>query len=1601
MANSVMRRWAWSWAALALVLGLLGRSLGQDIHLLAASRPSMALDRAVSFVPVGSDNSAVLYRESGSQFRTHSSVWPPGQALESRWGPFFRENYQARNSPWPDTPLSTTILLALHPTSLPTLVEQNANKVGLFQALSRHGLPEPQAELLAAVDSPPGGVELLGLTGEPGSERGIFLARLTSSDLVQRPHTLRPATGQVLVTSGFGRSFYLVDDGGLRRVTIGPDDNVQCLTIPSSGRVLQLEATRLSGSSGVEGDAADVAMLLEDGEVRVYLRLGDPSGVVLSGGQLPAGVSAHGARLLVAPASASRDYHSPMYLLNPAASTLEDRVWYISIAGQALTWQRAILPPAAGSPSTLQLVLSNVEAPLDRWHLVDSNHRLLFDPAFFRCSEDPSIVCDRDGSRTGSDLGWRCASERVESPLVSLERLCAGCPDGWYLDRPTAGSPFAHPDHACRPCAEARCRTCGPTHCFVCAEPYLLEPSGPGGVFTCVEGCSSGYRHVGGMCLPSSRPLPLAGISTPVTRDLGVELAPGDRITAVGRTWLSADPHSEQVILPASTSGPATGVLIFTEHPRAYIQTMDALTGRGQSPARQVPLLGGAFSAPVLGFAEMGPFRRDGQLVYVLVAALQGGQASRLELSCSGTGPCPAGANASLTPVSTESSNMVWRFDEDLLAISKGPRGVLLYRPDPSYRGVIYHHNLAAGVASLRSGPALDRAPLAAGNHWMVASGAGSKPSAFPIAMGEASGFQWPPLAGRLLSGLPDSDTDMVPVMLARDLDAWVPGELVFSNTLGPRWEVLHVPGDMVPAGRAVDLPFVRRALGTFPRALEPATAEHGNVLLQAIDLPGANGRYPSGLLLLSRTFIGLSLLHCPSGSAGPCALLPATFVDLPPALRLPPGTLFWNPATVHVPAVAAGSMRTEADPAPVEVSFLIFAPAVGPVALALTVACPGGGHGPMCDGCHPRCAVCGGPANAGDCVTCVSGAWLHGRSCVTECPAGTWPDVQACQACPADCASCTSGTECTRCMAGHFRTGQLTCQACDESCASCTGADGCDTCQPGLVFMGLDPGVPSLCGSACRPGEHVADGRCAECHASCELCFGAAASCQVCAEGFRWASRPAPGGTGACVPCGPGCASCTATKCLACEAGLFLAPDGACEGTCPAGTWPNGESCQPCDLSCAACAGGQSTDCVGCPPGLELLDAGMPPVGSCVSGCAAGQYRDPGSDACLACDRACAACNGPSDGDCWRCADGVLQDGDCVQVCASDHVAVAGRCLPCHASCGECSGVRSTECSTCQAGLLALVTGPGSMRCVPACPAAYHASSTACTPCPLRCASCPDAASTCGQCERGWLLAGAACVQTCPADRLALGHECVACHSACDWCFGPRADQCLACEAATPFLVDGRCVGVCPEGTFADRNTCMPCGATCASWALASECTSCAGDRALLGVSVGPAARRGTLPRPMCASAAGPSVPRAKGRMPAPAASTAWSFSRMGAALRSARQAGRPAATRAGVWPARSPVPSAWHMGRNAGSSARRVGRAMFWGREPAGWPARRGSSCRKAGRSAGSAPRRAAPASARPTGAPGVCRGFSGRVRECVRRAVALPRGPSRGFV
>ncbi|KCV68772.1 TKL protein kinase [Fonticula alba] len=1186
------------------------------------------------------------------------------------------------------------------------------------------------------------------------------------------------------------------------------------------------------------------------------------------------------------------------------------KLWRADIHNRQATW-RPVITPAGVNPMEADFMSLIVDLNGPRWILA-VGHVGLLEPDLFRCDPDSSIVCDREDFLLGTSLGWMCSPGRQASPFADDERLCGACGDGFYLDRPA---------RLCRPCPKG-CTSCSGTECFQCQAPLLTEQAPAGGGVNCVSACSPGFTELAGVCQRNAGPsATLYSLTERPT--INSSSSAGLTILALGSTHLTLDPRdfgtpSLSARALSTPSAAREGVLFFIPDARTLWMPAAAASDPSRPPLEEITLFPGFPSAGVASYTEIGPLLLPSEAV--LPFAMCTGQEELLlgALSCSLL-PEPDGTSRAVclgvpAPmpqyVVSRPCRMVRRIgDRHVLAYLDGNRAAL-YFFDESWRlldiagrtqdGLLLPRVLApVGPRSLPD--------LGDPTDWFVQTNLSGQATALPLDLLEGDARRQA-LANRLFA----SHTVFGTPVLLRTAGPHGPGrhahELIMTRVLpSGHWEAFSAPGDMLPSGRTVDLPTLRHNLGQVPIGLGGGPSR-----FQSLEIDGLP-EFPAALLLVTERFLAVAFFRC-LAVAGPCSLLPATF--------LPLGRLITGLSSMDV---IQSPGQPAQDPTAILAMALLAKTSLGMVEMRIEYSCPSETFGPTCLPCHPSCRECSGPGSdsctacraampddpaiclsacppglildpqalcrcpgsclrcdpvtgpgggyrcgmcqAGwavgspnstlcqpchstclecavpdsmhACTGCRPGTYLHQGSCASACPLGLWPDDQTaeCRACPAGCVSCMSDGMCESCAGGFFLDGNGQCARCDASCMACSRADACEACRPGLIFLQPDEHVASLCGSTCGPGEYPGVDRCAACHESCDLCAERADMCQVCGDGFRWATGPpAAGRTGPCVACPAGCASCTADRCYSCAPGLLLSWDGVCLAACPESTHGTDESCQPCDPSCLACAGPGPDQCTTCAPGLELLEVSAL-VGTCESHCPEGQYRDLASGACAACHSACATCNGPSDRDCWRCRDALLQDGDCVQHCAAKHVAVGDRCLRCHASCDRCAGVRSTEClPSCAGGLFALPAGQSPMRCVSSCPVGYSTMGSGCAKCQDHCASCPASRDVCALCDRGWLLESPDCVASCSAGSSPQGNICMVCHDSCGTCFGPGPGHCLTCGDHAPLQMDTHCFGTCPEGAFQAGHECLACSAVCASCSgpRSTDCTGCAPGQAL-----------------------------------------------------------------------------------------------------------------------------------------------------------------------
>ena len=485
------------------------------------------------------------------------------------------------------------------------------------------------------------------------------------------------------------------------------------------------------------------------------------------------------------------------------------------------------------------------------------------------------------------------------------------------------------------------------------------------------------------------------------------------------------------------------------------------------------------------------------------------------------------------------------------------------------------------------------------------------------------------------------------------------------------------------------------------------------------------------------------------------------------------------------------------------------------------------------CDACHPECRTCSGPARA-QCLSCnpaSSQPFLVGSQCVGSCPEGHFViDDQSsfgCMGCHATCSTCSNSTS-----------------------ASCT------SCNASLAHPYLDEQVPGhgTCEDACPLGKYVQDGRCANCHVSCDSCAGAAATdCLTCAAGYRAALSDAAS------------ASCE----MMCQPNEFYTLLPVAQSACPTLTWhahassnadtfvgeitvsswiPDAEITVtfPSQVALQTWYGVSlvtNTTTLGTGFRFRLASSfsiasvsmtGQPGAlaTSPTVGCDPAQFA---LGECQSCNTNCHTC-ASSAHNCTSCVPGLaLLGSECVDSCPSGmHAVVSSHltstCRACHPSCASCDGPMDTDCLACTLPDRS-PSPPPTPPSVP--PRAFHMPPALPSPSepPI---SPPHAPPPTDQPPP--YLHRSTCLFACPSGYYADDDlVCRACDTSCQDCFGPSAQDCTACREPAPILVGHSCQAACPSGTYAhacEQPQDCPQGMAAATQCLACDtsCVECSG---------------------------------------------------------------------------------------------------------------------------------------------------------------------------
>ena len=90
---------------------------------------------------------------------------------------------------------------------------------------------------------------------------------------------------------------------------------------------------------------------------------------------------------------------------------------------------------------------------------------------------------------------------------------------------------------------------------------------------------------------------------------------------------------------------------------------------------------------------------------------------------------------------------------------------------------------------------------------------------------------------------------------------------------------------------------------------------------------------------------------------------------------------------------------------------------------------------------------------------------------------------------------------------------------------------------------------------------------------------------------------------------------------------------------------------------------------------------------------------------------------------------------------------------------------------------------------------------------------------TSCKSCSGGYILMNESCLESCPFTTFAFTDssqntsECRSCQTGCLEC--ENSSFCLSC-GTSKFLVDGKCLDICPVATYSSGNTCLPCEEGC-----------------------------------------------------------------------------------------------------------------------------------------------------------------------------------------
>ncbi|KAL4448722.1 hypothetical protein ABPG74_012811 [Tetrahymena malaccensis] len=502
------------------------------------------------------------------------------------------------------------------------------------------------------------------------------------------------------------------------------------------------------------------------------------------------------------------------------------------------------------------------------------------------------------------------------------------------------------------------------------------------------------------------------------------------------------------------------------------------------------------------------------------------------------------------------------------------------------------------------------------------------------------------------------------------------------------------------------------------------------------------------------------------------------------------------------------------------------------------------------CQPCDPSCFQCFASGN-NSCISCNSGYFQDGNSCVQVCPTTKYRDSTnnylSCQFCISPCKECYTKEKCTSCIPGYYYIDSshqcLSCSSAIQYCGACDNATSCTQCSQYYLDTSL-----KICVTQCSLGLYADPvlQQCKLCDPSCTQCTGPRVSdCQACSPGYyldiaQSTCRPCPDN---CLKCGvdPNISTSQVIQCLKCSSGTYLNSidkvtykQVICLPQCGYGYFLNQQNkdlslyliSQDTDSNmllqdfinysfknqigytyCQKCSD-ILTNCQSCDKNVSQCQNFIQPI-ECLScnltfylqNCQCKSCSQSGCEQCILSNNVV---------QCTSCPSGMyLLSGSCITQaqCENDKTHFADMnfnvCSTCNPICATCNGGQVNNCLTCFTG--------------------YYFDSTAktCQVCPFSCSQCTDL-THCQKCKTNYYLDQSTpqisqCVLICP-----------------NGYFGDGNNNCTKCSTQNCFQCNNqnKCL-VCNQGYYLSNNTCSKCDQSCfqcqgAANGAIKNCTQC-----------------------------------------------------------------------------------------------------------------------------------------------------------------------------